>query len=136
MKIYSIFILLFFASAGKANISVIKELSDLRIPVDSVELLSHHWNFSEYAVNGNKMPVDKARPGSVDIRKTGEVDMKRFGNTTSFKWSLLAGNMSWKIVSPEKSEETLEWRIVELSSNTLKLSSKVDGAEIMMILSR
>ena len=136
MKIYTIFILLFIASTGKANISVIKDLSVHRFPLDSVELLSHRWNFLEYSVNGNKTPVDKGHPGFVDIRKTGDVVMKRFGNTTSFRWSLLFGNMSWKIVSPEKTEETLEWKIVELSNNTLKLSSRVDGAVIMMILNR
>ena len=136
MKIFSIFILLFFATTGKANISVVKDILDRRIPIDSIELLSHRWNFLEYSVNGNKTPVDKGHPGFVDIRKTGDVVMKRFGNTTEFKWSLLLGIMSWKLVSPEKTEETLEWKIVELSNNTLRLSSKVDGAEILMILNR
>src|SRR5258708_29126263 len=134
MKIFSILILFFFATTGKANISVVNDISDHRIPIDSIELLSHRWNFSEYSVNGNKTPVDKGHPGFVDFRKTGDVVMKRFGNSTAFKCSLLLGNMSWKMVSPEKIEETLEWRIVELSNNTLKMSSKVDGAAIMMIL--
>jgi len=136
MKIYSVLILLFVAFIGRANISVIKNSLNRQISVDTVELLSHHWNLMDYTVNGNKTRVDKAHPGSVDIRKTGDVVMKRFGNTTSFKWSLLLGNMSWKIVSPKKTEETLEWKIVELSNNSLKISSKVDGAEIMMILNR
>jgi hypothetical protein len=136
MKIYCIFIFFCFAFTGKTHISERNNFTNHRFPADSVELLSHYWNLTAYAVNGNKAPVDKTHPGFVDIKKTGDVIMKRFGNTAAFKWSLLPGKMLWKVMSPEKTEETIEWKIVELNTNSLTASAKVDGADIMLILNR